>query len=165
MAESLLDLASDVLSSAYRRVISHLLSTEFVALASQSGERMELAVGFVDVVGYTSLSARIDPSGLRGLVEGFEERCHEAADDSDRIQLVKFLGGAAMYVCGDPVELAEALLDLVDPASGRGGRDEARTGSGDEDGQTLGLSAGLGFGEVLTRSGDDFGEPSTSPHA
>lgn len=159
LAESLLRVASDLLSSAYRRVLTHLLSTEFVVLGARSGERTELAVGFVDVVGYTSLSARVDPSGLRGLVEGFEQRCHDAAAGRDRIQLVKFLGDAAMYVSRDPADLAEMLLELVDPTGDRDGDEGPGTGDGDGVREAVGLSAGVGFGEVLTRGGDHFGEP------
>ncbi|MDX1619842.1 MAG: adenylate/guanylate cyclase domain-containing protein [Nitriliruptorales bacterium] len=148
MADPMFDRATDLLATTYRRVLVDLLASEVVALGMGGDETIRLAVGFADVVGYTSLTARVDPSGLRGILERFEERCHEVARDRD-VQLVKFLGDAALYVGPDPISLADLLLDLVDPPG---------AGPDDVPGDT-GLSAGMGFGEVVLRSGDVFGGP------
>lgn len=146
LADPMLDRATTLLASTYRRILIDLLASEVVALGLGGDDTVTLAVGFVDVVGYTSLTARVDPAALRGVLERFEERCHSAATNRDA-QLVKFLGDAALYVSPDPCELAEILLDLVDPEGEDAGRDDA------------GLSAGLGFGDLVVRAGDVFGEP------
>lgn len=144
LADPLLERATELLASTYRRILIDLLASEVVALGLGGDDTVTLAIGFVDVVGYTSLTARVDPASLRGVLERFEDRCHEAANQSEA-QLVKFLGDAAMFVSPDPCELADVLLGLVAPADGS-----------DDD---AGLSAGLGHGEVVTRAGDMFGEP------
>lgn len=145
MADPLFERATALLSTTYRRVLIDLLASEIVEMGFGGDETLELAVGFVDVVGYTSLTARVDPAGLRGILEDFEDRCHAAATARE-VELVKFLGDAALYVSPDPLVLADLLLDLVDPRADR------------PDG-SAGLSAGLGHGEVVVRTGDVFGQP------
>ncbi|MDX1658746.1 MAG: adenylate/guanylate cyclase domain-containing protein [Nitriliruptorales bacterium] len=148
LADPLFDRATKLLATTYRRVLIDLLASEVVALGMGGDETLELAVGFADVVGYTSLTARVDPSGLKGILQEFEDRCHRVAVDRD-VQLVKFLGDAALYVSSDPTVLADVLLDLVDPIDSEQDGDPRETG----------LSAGLGFGEVVLRSGDVYGAP------
>lgn len=146
LAGPLLGSASALLATSYRRLLTHLLSTDMVVQGATTTDRPERAVGFVDVIGYTSLSARVDPAGLRDILERFEGRCTDVAAESPDVELVKFLGDAAMYVSADPETLASLLLELVDPVP-----------HDDED--DLELSGGMAFGPVLTRGGDVFGTP------
>lgn len=148
VARVLLPVAGPLVGTAYRRIMEHLLSTELVAQATRTAvDRMELAVAFVDVVGYTSLSARIDPDGLDEVIDAFETRCYTVAGLNERVQLVKFLGDAGMYVSTDPAALTEAMLDLVEIAE----HDSPLAGAP--------MRAGLAFGECLVRQGDYFGPP------
>jgi adenylate cyclase len=147
LAGPLLDLAARGMGSAYRRVVTQLLSSELLARASFASDEVELAVGFVDVVGYTSLSARIDPSGLGEVLEAFESRCYATATH-DAVRLVKFLGDAAMFVSVDPVALGRALHELVAEV-----QDEA------DPLYAAPMRGGLAMGRVLLRGGDYFGEP------
>jgi adenylate cyclase len=140
-ARSLLPVAGAMIGSSYRRILTALLSSELVAATARSS-RVHLAVGFVDVVGYTSLSARVDPADLDEVLSAFERRCLAVARDPD-VQLVKFLGDAAMFVALAPARLAGALLAVVGV---------------DEDGHPP-TCAGMAAGEVLLRSGDVFGLP------
>ncbi|HWH33174.1 MAG TPA: adenylate/guanylate cyclase domain-containing protein, partial [Egibacteraceae bacterium] len=147
-AHALLPLAGPLVGTAYRRIMEHLLSTELVAQATRGAvDRMDLAVAFVDVVGYTSLSARIDPEGLDEVIDAFETRCYTVAGLNERIQLVKFLGDAAMYISTDAVALARAMLDVTEYAE----HDSPLAGAP--------MRAGLAFGECLVRQGDYFGPP------
>lgn len=147
-ARALMPTAAPLVGTAYRRILEHLLSSEIVAQATLGGgDSTDLAVAFVDVVGYTSLSARIDPQGLDEVIEAFETRCYTVAGLNERIQLVKFLGDAAMFVSVDPVTLAGAMLDLVDYAD----HDSPLAGSP--------MAAGMAFGNTLLRQGDYFGPP------
>lgn len=147
-AKTLLPISSPLVGAAYRRILEHLITTELVSAAARAGaEQIDLAVGFVDVVGYTALSARIDPDGLDEVLESFESRCYAVAGTTDRVQLVKFLGDAAMFISLDPVALATTLLALVGP---------------EDDSSPLGDNAvrgGMAAGEVLARGGDYFGNP------
>jgi adenylate cyclase len=147
-ARMMLPIAGPLVGVAYKRVLEHLLSTELVAHATRGeGDQLRLAVGFVDVVGYTSLSARVDPSGLEEVLEAFETRCYAVAGTTDDVELVKFLGDAAMFISVDPVPLAAALLELVETP--------------DEDSPLAGtpMKAGMAYGDVLVRAGDYFGPP------
>ena len=148
-ARQLLPLGARLIGADYRRILGHLLTTELVAAASRHDRaEVEIAVGFVDVVGYTSLAARIDPRGLDEVLEAFELRCYTAAAQRHDVQLVKFLGDAAMYVSVAPEHLAGVLLDIVASPI-------------DDDSPLAGevMRAGMAFGEVLTRGGDYFGPP------
>ena len=68
-------LARDLLVHEYHRQLLRVLDSELsTMLAASSGQELEVAVGFVDLVGYTSLSAQVDPEGLDQVLEAFERR-------------------------------------------------------------------------------------------
>lgn len=146
-ARSLLPDTIPLLASSFRRILTHLVSTEIVAVGSRAVPDQAVAVGFVDVVGYTSLSARIDPGGLDEVLEAFEALCYRAADEHEGVQLVKFLGDAAMYVGVDATSLAATLIEIVLATDD----EPALEGSP--------MRGGLGAGPVLMRAGDYFGPP------
>jgi adenylate cyclase len=147
LGETLLPASIPLFATSFRRILTHLLSTEMVVAASRAaGSETPVAVGFVDVVGYTSLSARIDPRGLDDILEAFESRCYIVAGLHD-VQLVKFLGDAALFVSVDAARLAETLLAIVTPAEEEGPLADAP------------IRGGLAYGSVLPRAGDYFGPP------
>ena len=100
-----------------------------------------VAVGFVDLVGFTPLSHRMATRELSTFIGQFENRAFRlAADHGGRI--VKHIGDEVMFVAIDPVagcELALALMVefLDDGIQPRGG---------------------LAFGDVVARQGDYYGE-------
>lgn len=142
-AKEMLPVSSDLLVNAHRRSLLHLLSSEIVRAGAVEGAReTELAVGFVDLVGYTALSARVDPMGLDEILDAFEERVVDVAGAAEGVDLVKFLGDAAMLVTPDPQLLAATLLDVVE-----------RTDQLAE----APLRAGMGRGSTLVREGDYYG--------
>ncbi len=143
-AEELLPLVTGQLAEHYRHALLRLLDTEAVARSVQleGGPQIELAVGFVDVVGYTALSGRIDPAGLDHVLASFEDLVASEVASHDDVLLAKFIGDAAMVVASDPLPLVELLLGLV------------------EDDQRLAEAprrAGVAFGDVLVREGDYYG--------
>ena len=143
---SLRDTVEELLRYSYHHILEQLLSSEIVAAATRiADEQMELAVGFADVVGYTSLSAHIDPQGLEDVLEAFESRCFAVAGTAEGIQLVKFLGDAAMFASTEPTALAEALLSVVELP--------------DEDSPlaVAPIRAAFAVGPVTMRGGDYFG--------
>lgn len=142
-AKELLPVSADLLVNAHQRALLHLLSSEIVRAGAEEGAReTELAVGFVDLVGYTALSARVDPMGLDEILDAFEERVVDVAAAAPEVDLVKFLGDAAMLVAPGPVDLAGTLLDAVERT------DELAEAP---------LRAGMAAGTTLVREGDYYG--------
>lgn len=142
-AKELLPVSSDLLVHAHRRALLYQLSSEIVRAGAEEGAReTDLAVGFVDLVGYTALSARVDPIGLDEVLDAFEERVVDVAASEKGVDLVKFLGDAAMLVAPDPATLAGTLLEMVERT------DELAEAP---------LRAGLAHGATLVREGDYYG--------
>jgi class 3 adenylate cyclase len=103
-------------------------------------ELARLAIGFVDLVGSTTLQAQLDPADLGALVTRFETRAFEVIAAGGG-RLVKFIGDEIMVAAIDPIAGSHIVLDLVDAFT-------------DDGTQPRG---GLVFGEVLFRHGDYYG--------
>jgi adenylate cyclase len=100
-----------------------------------------ITVGFVDIVGFTSLGEQVPPDELAEVVGRFERRVEDAV--LPPVRLVKTLGDAAMLTSPEAAPLVRTALVLVE-------------GSGD-DGPLL--RAGLAAGDAITRAGDWYGHP------
>ena len=115
------------------------------AFASVGDEGLPvLAVGFVDLVGFTRTSREWDVAALERLLERFER------DTALRVtrhggRVVKTLGDAVLYVCDDVRGAAEVALGTVRAHSDDEALPEVR--------------AGVACGPVLLRLGDVFGQP------
>lgn len=111
---------------------------------TQSGvsrrELARLAIGFVDLVGSTTLQGDLDPAELGAQVSRFEARAFDVVATGGG-RLVKFIGDEIMVAALDPVVGSHIMLDLV----------EALTDDGTQP------RGGLVFGEVLFRQGDYYG--------
>jgi adenylate cyclase len=94
-----------------------------------------LAVGFVDLVGFSSLAQELTPAGLSRLLDDFEDRSFEIIAEHSG-QLVKHIGDEIMFVVLEPGSACEIALSLVDAFRERGG---------------------LATGDLLTREGDYYG--------
>ncbi len=129
----------------YRRHVRQQLRSELSTLAAQSGgPAIHACVGFVDLVGYTALAARVDPHGLDELLDEFERRVVDAASTDDEVTIVKFLGDAAMFVSSDLRALVDVLLRLTSEGS---------------EAEEMPIRGGIASGEVLLREGDYYGTP------
>jgi class 3 adenylate cyclase len=100
-----------------------------------------VAVGFVDLVGFTPMSHRMGTRELSTFIGQFENRTFRlAADHGGRI--VKHIGDEVMFVAIDPVagcELALALMaEFVD--------------------EGIQPRGGLAFGDAVARQGDYYGQ-------
>jgi adenylate cyclase len=98
-----------------------------------------LAVGFVDLVGFTPLSQHARPAELLELIGAFEARAFEVTA-AHQGRIVKHIGDEVMFVALDAADacaiarsLAHAFTDGIEP---RGG---------------------VAFGDVITRHGDYYG--------
>jgi adenylate cyclase len=143
-AEQLIPLTQRLLARDHHEAMLRLLDSTVVADASRSTrETIDLAVGFIDLVGFTRLSASVDPGSVGEVLGGFEDGVHEAAMDVGDVLVVKFIGDAAMVVGGEVDDVLEVCRRVV----------EEPTGHGDE----VDRRAGVAVGEVAIRDGDYLG--------
>jgi adenylate cyclase len=101
-----------------------------------------LAVGFVDLVGFSSLTQELTPAALSNLLDDFEDRAYETIAEHGG-QLVKHIGDEIMFVVLEADAACEIALSLVDAFQEE---DSAVTPRG-----------GLASGDLLTRDGDYYG--------
>jgi adenylate cyclase len=100
-----------------------------------------IAVGFVDIVGFTRLGEDAEPDDLGGVVRRFERAVNDCAEEP--VRLVKTIGDAAMLVSPEPRPLVDAVLGLVERS-----HEESPL-----------LRGGIALGEGLPRAGDWYGRP------
>ena len=111
--------------------------------AAQEAESPELAVGFVDLVGFTEASTRLDEDDLGAILARFESLAWDVVTEAGG-QVVKLIGDEAMFVCPSAAEAGAAALQIVGATSEH---------------NLPAARAGLAIGPVLARRGDYFGLP------
>ena len=122
----------------------HLVSAAQRLLPGADGDEVRpMAVGFTDIVGYTSQSKNLTESELVDLVELFE-------DETTRLvvaaggRVIKTIGDEVLYVADDPRAGVDVALELT--ARGE-----------DADDAFPRVRSGLAYGSVTSRLGDVFG--------
>jgi adenylate cyclase len=100
------------------------------------------AVGFADMVGFTSMSRYLDDLELARAVESFENLVYETVE-AEGGRVVKTIGDEVMYVCDMPAPAVEIGLRLVEATADHDSLPPVR--------------AGVAFGSVVGRDGDYFG--------
>ena len=138
--------AVDALLSLLRAVQDHVWRRHLAAAAERApaapagGEERELAVGFADLVGYTTRTRGMSGAELAVMVEDFEATAAEVvARGGGRV--VKTVGDGVLFTAADPAAAAEIGLSLPE-----------RWGAVDRPP----LRVGLAHGRVLTRLGDVY---------
>jgi adenylate cyclase len=107
---------------------------------SGSGDRRELAVGFADLVGYTSRSRGMGGRELGAMVEDFESTAAEViARHHGRV--VKTVGDGVLFTAASAADAVEIGLELPDAWSAE---------------ERPPLRTGAAYGAVLTRLGDVY---------
>jgi adenylate cyclase len=117
---------------------SRLLSVE-----STGAAETDMAVCFVDIVGYTAQSRNLAEGELVEWIEGFEQEATGIAVDHGG-RVIKTIGDEILVTADDPAAAAEIALALVE----RGLDDEDPFPS---------VRAGVSWGPVVSRLGDVFG--------
>ena len=107
----------------------------------KSVDTVRLAIGFVDLVGFTSLSRSMEPRDLADMIERFEDTAHEVAT-ANQGRVVKLIGDEVMFVAVDATAACEIALTIVERAA---------------DDASVTPRGGLAFGELIFRGGDYFG--------
>lgn len=145
MAEDMIPRMAELVAVDYRHQLLRLLDNDVVGRASQDlTADVALAVGFVDLVGFTRLSAEADPDGVGTILDAFEELVADTADQIGEVLPTKTLGDAVMVVSGDPDRLAQVLHRVVTTTD-----IDALAG--------VARRAGMAFGDVRVRDGDYVG--------
>ena len=137
-ADGLLSLLRHVQDHVWRRHLA--AAVERAPAAPAGGEERELAVGFADLVGYTTRTRGMSGAELGVMVEDFEATAAEVvARGGGRV--VKTVGDGVLFTAADPVAAAEIGLSLPE-----------QWGAVDRPP----LRVGLAHGRVLTRLGDVY---------
>lgn len=121
----------------------HLLAaSERRAARTQDGDTAPLAIGFADIVGFTSLSRGLDEDRLAAFLEAFEAMTAVVvAEHGGRV--VKTVGDEVMFAADTARAAAGIGLELAERVSDIDGRPDLRVG--------------IAYGPVLHRMGDAFG--------
>jgi adenylate cyclase len=142
--EVLLPLMRELQDYVWRRHLAANAGRLFVAGTAAGGsgavDRRELAVGFADLVGYTSRSRGMGGRELGAMVEDFESLVADVIA-RHRGRVVKTVGDGVLFTCPAPVDAVEIALRL--PVEW------------DADDRPP-LRVGAAFGPVLTRLGDVY---------
>ncbi len=137
------DLAHHIAPGLGTLFLHHLLEAIQRQRRSQQGvsERSmaRLAIGFVDLVGFTPLSRNLSPRELVGLVTHFEARAFDIVSAHNG-RVVKHIGDEVMYSALSADDAAHIALALVGEYTGG-----------------VQPRAGFCYGEVLTLRGDYYG--------
>jgi len=121
----------------------HLASVVTRGIVTTTGAATSLAVGFVDIVGYTSRSKTLSDDELVEWLEEFEDACTALVVERGG-RVIKTLGDAVLFVADNAID--GALIALAITALGAA-----------EDSPFPQVRAGLAYGEVVARLGDVFG--------
>ena len=136
--------------------ISAVLKAHLVRVASGAwapdeenlATRRNLFVGFIDLVGYTSLSRTLSPGELAALLGRFEETVADVVTGRGG-RVVKLIGDGAMYVTDAPEDGCRAALDVSARLAAADDLPPARVGG--DCGPVVSLYGDY-FGEVVNRA-------------
>lgn len=101
---------------------------------------LKMAVGFVDIVGFTARTEHMSPADLDLFIRSFEEQAFTTVNQRGG-RVVKLIGDEVMFIDVDPVNavrIADALIDAF----------------ADLDALPR---AGVAYGELISRGGDYYG--------
>lgn len=137
-----LDVVPSLMGGLFRLHIQAAINRQRIANNSSEDPGMFLlAVGFVDLVGFTPYAQDVAPDELAGFVETFEARANDVvAERGGRV--VKHIGDEVMFIDADPTTACEIALRLVEAFGGEAG---------------VSPHAGVGFGPLVARGGDYYG--------
>lgn len=142
VAEDLVPLMEGLIGFVWRR---HLAASANRALAhADESDAPQMAVGFADLVGFTSLTRQAGEDDLAVLVDRFEGIATDVVAEAGG-RIIKTVGDEVMFAADDAATAAEIALQLLE-------RVEAEDGVPD-------LRVGVACGTVLPRLGDVYGEP------
>jgi adenylate cyclase len=137
-----LETQSRLLDYVWRRHMQAASRRRLMSEARAGAPTAPLAIGFADLVGFTSLSQQISGPELARVVDRFEELAFDqVAGHGGRV--AKMIGDEVMFVVDDPEAALETALSLAEAYA--------------DDEVLSDVRVGLSWGDVLTREGDYYG--------
>jgi adenylate cyclase len=144
--DKLAPLVPELFSLSFRAHLRGGISGELLTEAERHSGRLadteDIAVGFADLVGYTSIGDRVSAGELGSIAGRFAALGVSAAHRP--VRLVKTIGDAIMFVSPDPTKLMEVMVDL-------------RRRVHNAEPPLPEVRIGVAFGPATPRSGDWFG--------
>jgi adenylate cyclase len=144
LAAQMTPATAPILVAAYRGQLRDMIRrvglTQAEREAGVVATEQELAVCFVDLVGFTRLGGEIEAGELGSVAARFGALATDVAEQP--VRLVKTIGDAAMFVSRECPALVQAALVLVERA---------------EESDLPSVRAGIAFGLAGFRAGDFFG--------
>jgi class 3 adenylate cyclase len=132
----------EVLAGLFRLHVQAAISRQRIATRATSGPGLaNLAIGFVDLVGFTPFSYDLPADELAAFVEDFEARANDVITSFGG-RVVKHIGDEVMFVVTDAATACDIALSLVETFG-------SETGGAPR--------GGVGFGTVIARGGDYYG--------
>lgn len=141
-AGTMLPTMDQVVLNVWRRHLQIAARRRIVRELDTDAVRGRFAVGFADMVGYTTLSQQVDEHTLAGIVERFEEIAYDIVTRHGG-RVVKMIGDEVMYVADDPVVAVQVGLDLAAEYAADSALSDVRVG--------------IAYGPVIEREADLYG--------
>lgn len=138
--ETVMPLLERLQTFVWRRHLAAYAARAFDAGDDNSGE---LAVGFVDMVGYTRLTRQIDEDQLSSVLDRFEALASTVVAERHG-RIVKMIGDEVLFVADSPDDAVEIAAEFARRAAA--------------DAEIPDVRVGLAYGQVLSRLGDVFGK-------
>ncbi len=110
------------------------------AATSSDAATVKLAIGFVDIVGYTPMADAMQPDDLGAFIIDFERKAADAVSEHGG-RVVKLIGDEVMFIVVHP----DAAFDIARSLIAAFANSEATP------------RAGVVFGEMVARGGDYYG--------
>ncbi len=131
-----------VMDGLFRKHVEQAIRRQRVSNAYEVAPgAFRLAIGFVDLVGFTPLARDLAPAALGEMIEDFEMTANEVVSQAGG-RVVKHIGDEVMFAAVEPAAAAHIALELV------------RRFAAEE---RVAPHAGIGYGVVLGRGGDYYG--------
>lgn len=141
-AGTMLPTMTQVIERVWRRHLQIAARRRIIRELDTGEGRDVKAVGFADMVGYTTLSQQVDEHTLAGIVGRFEQIAYDTVVGFDG-RVVKTIGDEVMYVLDDPAQAVRVGLTLAEEYAA----DEALSD----------VRVGVACGPVLEREADLYG--------
>jgi class 3 adenylate cyclase/predicted ATPase len=155
----LLDAIAALRAETFRDTTEHSVEPDRSGGKASEAERRQLTVVFVDLVGSTALSARLDPEELRDIIGAYHRRCAEVITRSGGF-VAKYLGDGVLAYFGYPQAHEEDAERAV-----RAGLALIEAVAKLDAGQATSLQVRVGIATGLVVVGDLLGEGAAQEQA
>ena len=136
-----LDAVQVLLQGLFRAHMATAIRRQRLARRQQSIDTLHLTIGFVDLVGFTTLSRQMSSRELAEVIDRFEESAHDVVTARDG-RLVKLIGDEVMFVSVEASAACDIGLTLLERF---------------EHDPSVAPRGALASGELLFRGGDYYG--------